>query len=121
MIHRVFTALSLLALTLLTQALFAQDRAAVNGTVTDPSGAIVSGAGVDLKSPATGLHRATITNENGSYEIIPLPVGAYTMTISKVGFKPTTVSEIDLQYGETRTIDARLEVGSTADTVEVTA
>src|SRR5258708_15438506 len=83
MMQRVFAAFSLLAL-----PLFAQDRAAVNGTVTDPSGAVVSGAGVDLNSPATGLHRAVLTNEDKSYEIIPLPVGAYTMTISKVGFNP---------------------------------
>jgi hypothetical protein len=101
--------------------LIAQDRAAINGTVTDASGAFVTAADIELKSAATGLHRTAATNEKGLYEITPLPVGTYSITISKAGFKPTTVSQIDVQFGETRTIDARLDVGSTADTVEVTA
>ena len=101
--------------------LIAQDRAAINGTVTDASGALVTAAQIELKSAATGLHRIAKTSEKGLYEITPLPVGSYTMTITKAGFKPTTVSQIDLQFGETRTIDARLDVGSTTDVVEVTA
>jgi hypothetical protein len=100
---------------------FAQDRAAINGTVTDPTGAFVTSANIELRSAATGLHRTTTTNEKGLYEVTPLPVGTYSLTITKAGFKPTTVSEIDVQFGETRTLDARLEVGSTSDTVEVTA
>lgn len=48
-------------------------------------------------------------------------MGTYSLTITKAGFKPTTVSQIDLQFGETRTIDARLNVGSTSDVVEVPA
>ncbi|HWZ32317.1 MAG TPA: TonB-dependent receptor [Bryobacteraceae bacterium] len=106
---------------LFSVSLFAQDRAAINGTVTDPSGALVNGAQVELKSASTGLHRTAATNEKGLYEITPLPVGTYTVTITKAGFKPTAVNEIDVQFGETRTIDARLEVGSTSETVEVTA
>ncbi len=99
----------------------AQDRAAINGTVTDATGALVMGAGIELKSSVTGLHRATETNEKGLYEITPLPVGTYGITITKAGFKPRTVSQIDLQFGETRTIDARLEVGSTSDAIVVAA
>ena len=114
--HRIF------ALTcLLTIPAFAQDRASINGTVTDPTGALIAGAAVELKSATTGLHRATTTNQRGIYEITPLPVGTYTLTVTDPGFKPTTVNQIDLQYGETRTIDARMVVGSTSETVEVSA
>jgi len=102
-------------------ALLAQDRAAINGTVTDPSGAVISGAAIDLKSAETGLHRSTLTNDKGLYEITLLPVGQYAITISQSGFRPTAVSQIDLAYGETRTIDARLEVGGATETVEVMA
>jgi len=109
------------ALFLMALPLFSQDRAAINGTVTDASGALVTGAAVELKSAATGLHRTAMSNENGLYEITPLPVGSYALSINKAGFRPTTVSGIDLQYGETRTIDASLEIGATAETVEVTA
>jgi hypothetical protein len=101
--------------------LVAQDRAAINGTVTDASGAIVIGADIELKSPVNGLHRKTSSNEKGLYEITPLPVGSYTIKISKEGFKPTEISQIDLQFGETRTLDAQLQVGTTSDLVEVTA
>src|ERR1700730_9182715 len=100
---------------------FAQDRAAINGTVTDTSGALVTGATVELKSAETGLRRATVTDEGGRYEIAPLPVGTFALTIVKAGFRPTTVNHIDLQYSETRTIDARLEVGGATETVAVSA
>ena len=92
---------------------WAQDRAAINGTVTDPAGAVVPGASAEVKSDATGLHRKALTNESGVFEIPGLPVGDYSMTISKTGFRSTTVSGIDLRYGETRTVDTRLEVGGT--------
>jgi hypothetical protein len=99
----------------------AQDRAAINGAVTDPSGAFIAGAPVELKSAATGLHRTALTNERGLYEIIPLPVGTYSITITKPGFKPTVVSDVDLEFGQTRTIDVTMEVGVTSETVAVTA
>jgi len=81
----------------------------------------VATAAVELKSDATGLRRAATTDERGLYQISALPVGTYTITITKPGFKPATVDRIDLRYGETRTIDARLEVGTNSETVEVTA
>ena len=99
----------------------AQDRAAISGAVTDPAGALVPAAAVELKSEATGLRRATATSDRGLYEINALPVGTYTITITKPGFKPATVDQVVVRYGETRTIDARLEIGGTTETVEVTA
>ncbi len=110
-----------LAICLLGLPLVAQDRAAISGTVTDPTGAFVPGAGVELKSLATGLHRAVATDGKGLYEITPLPIGTYSIAISKAGFKPTTIDDIALQYGETRTIDARLQIGATNETVDVVA
>jgi hypothetical protein len=100
---------------------YAQDRAAINGAVTDPTTALVGNATVELKSTNTGLHRVVSTNDGGLYEITALPVGSYTITIAKTGFKPLTIDQIDLRYGETRTIDAKLEIGGTAETVQVSA
>ncbi len=114
--HRLFAFICLLAV-----STYAQDRASINGSVTDPSGARVAGAAVDLRSAATGLRRAAITDQRGIYEITPLPVGRYTLNISKAGFRPTIIDRIDLRYGETRTLDASLAVGTTSQTVEVTA
>src|SRR5258708_2572161 len=110
-----------LTLCLIAFPAFSQDRAAINGTVTDASDALVAAAAIELKSAETGLRRATVTDQGGRFQITPLPVGTYSLTISKVGFRPTTVNHIDLQYSETRTIDARLEVGDATETIEVSA
>jgi len=102
-------------------AVFAQDRAAISGTVIDAAGALVGTASVDLRSASTGLHRKTLSNENGLYQLDALPVGSYSITINKVGFKPVAIESIELQYGETRTVDAQLEVGLASETVQVVA
>ena len=99
----------------------AQDRASLNGTVIDATGALVTAAAVSLQSPDTGLRRATLTNDAGIYEIPSLPVGSYTLTITKPGFAPFRTEGIDLLFGQTRTIDARLQVGDVSSRVEVTA
>ena len=62
-----------------------------------------------------------MTSDRGLYEINALPVGTYTITITKPGFKPATVDQVVVRYGETRTVDARLQIGGTTETVEVTA
>lgn len=74
-----------------------------------------------MTSPATGLHRETLSGSVGIYEFSSLPVGAYQVEITKVGFRPVTVSDIVLQYAENRTVDAQLVVGSASEKVEVVA
>jgi hypothetical protein len=116
--HRTLIAISVVLVSL---PLAAQDRAAINGTVTDPSGALVGGATVELLSPDTGLRRQSSTNESGIYEFPSLPVGSYTVTITKPGFKLFAIRTVDLLYAQTRTLDARLDVGTTTEVAEVTA
>ena len=72
-------------------------------------------------SNGTGLRREVHTGSAGTYEIPGLAVGFYTVTFTKDGFKPLNVKDVELAVGQPRTIDARLEVGATADAVEVTA
>jgi len=118
--QRVFLAFSFISCCL-SLPLFAQDRAAINGVVTDSSGAVVPGASVELLSSSTGLHRVTISDPKGLYEFTTLPVGSYTLTITKESFKPITIRNVDLLYGETRTVDAKLEVGGFSEIVTVDA
>jgi hypothetical protein len=101
--------------------MWAQDRTAINGTVTDPSGAVMPNVKVELKSPATGLSRETVTGATGIYEFPALSIGSYNIVMSKGGFKPFEIDKIDLVYGEVRTVDAILQIGLTANTVQVTA
>src|SRR5215468_6801051 len=102
-------------------SLFAQDRAAIDGVVTDSTGAVIPNARIELDSAATGFHRAASSNERGLYELTPLPVGSYTITITKEGFKPTIINNVDLEYAQTRTFDVKLGVGQFEQSVSVSA
>ena len=97
------------------------DHASLSGTVTDASGAVVQGAKVETRSAETDFRRQTNTGTGGTYEIPGLPIGSYTVTFSKEGFRPTEVKGVELAVGQPRTIDARLEVGAITEAVEVTA
>ena len=97
------------------------DYASLNGTVTDPSGAVVVGARVAAVSSGTGFRRETSTSAAGTYQMTGLAVGTYTVTISRDGFKAVDFKQVDLAVGQPRTIDARLQVGSITESVEVTA
>jgi hypothetical protein len=97
------------------------DHASLSGTVTDASSAVVQGASVETVSIETGFRRQTTTGTGGTYQIPGLPIGNYTVTFSKLGFKPVEIKDVELAVGQPRTVDARLQVGATTDTVEVTA
>jgi outer membrane receptor protein involved in Fe transport len=97
------------------------DYASLNGTVTDPSGALVQGARVAAVSSATGFRRETTTGAAGTYQMTGLAVGTYAVTVSRDGFKALELKQVELAVGQPRTIDAKLQVGAVADAVEVTA
>jgi hypothetical protein len=97
------------------------DYASLNGTVTDPSGALVQGARVAAVSSDTGFRRETTTRAAGTYQLTGLAVGTYAVTISREGFKAVQLKQVELAVGQPRTIDARLQVGSATESVEVTA
>jgi len=97
------------------------DRASLGGAVTDPSGAVVPGVRIELLSPATDLRRETVTNAVGIYNFSLLPIGTYNLTVSREGFKSVQIPAVELSVGQPRTIDVRLEVGSIASSVQVTA
>lgn len=91
------------------------------GTVTDPTGAAVTGATVTLTDTATNAVRTATTNQAGRYDFPNLPPGKYTLTISKSGFRQAKFSSQDVVVGESRTLDAKLDLGATTESVEVVA
>jgi hypothetical protein len=97
------------------------ENASLNGVVTDATRSFVPGATVTAVSSETGLRRQTVTNSAGVYQISTLPVGVYTVTISKAGFRSADFKEVGLTVGQTRTIDVELAVGTVSDSVEVIA
>ena len=97
------------------------DRSSLNGTVADPSGSVVPNVAVRAVSESTGWRRETTTGPAGNYELPALLVGKYELTFSKEGFKPFVVKNIELIVGQSRTVDARLQLGGMTDAVEVKA
>ncbi|MCI0418313.1 MAG: TonB-dependent receptor [Acidobacteria bacterium] len=113
------TVLVLLAL-LITRSALAQ-RAAINGRVIDPSGAVVVGAGITVTSTATGIKRTASSNEEGYYTIGLLEEGSYRIAVQLQGFKPIERSGVRLSAHQIAKLDFILEVGELTQTVDVQA
>jgi hypothetical protein len=116
-------ALLLCICTLLPSALFSQSSSTgtVAGTVTDPSGAAIVAATVTLTDKATNTPRVASTNENGRYILVDIPAGTYDVSVSKQGFRISRLSGQTVNVGSALTLNVTLEIGSVAESVEVTA
>ena len=104
-------------------ALFSQaaNTGSVAGTVTDPQGAAVAGATVTLIDTATNISRTTATNENGHYIFVDVLPGKYNVTVNKTGFRVSKLVDQVVNVGLALTLNVAMEIGSVAETVEVTA
>jgi hypothetical protein len=92
------------------------------GTVVDPSGAVIPGAKVTLRNPSTGLTRATQTDATGSYEFMLVPVGEnYVVEVEAGGFRKALQEGVTLLVNQVYRTDFRLQIGSTTQSVEVSA
>jgi len=103
-------------------ALFAQSASTgtVAGTVADPSGGAIVGASVTLTDSATSISRSEATNETGRYFFANVVPGKYTVSVSKTGFRVSKLVDQIVNVGGSLTLNVTLEIGSVAETVEVT-
>lgn len=91
-----------------------------NGTVQDPSGAVISGATVTLLNQTTSDNRTTVSNDRGYFTFAGLIPGSYTVTISAKGFQAWKQTDLTLNAGDSRAITGiNLTVGQASDTVTV--
>ncbi len=112
----------LVALALLAVAGNAQTfRGAINGTVTDPSGAMVAGASVKATNFGTSVARTTTTTSDGQYSFQDLPLGTYSIAVTASGFPVTTVDKIEVTAGSAYTLPVKLSIAKQTTTVEVSA
>src|SRR6202046_587003 len=111
---------SLAVLLCLASALGQTVTSSITGQVTDPSGAVISGAKVIAENAATSVKTSTETNASGVYTIRFLPIGTYTLTIEGKGFATQKISPFTLEIDQTAKIDASLTIGSST-TVSVQA
>lgn len=101
-------------------ALYGQTSAgAVNGTVTDPSGAVIVGATVRLSSPATNIETRTTTNSSGYFTFVNVRPGPYELRLEASGFKTAQVVSFTVGVSQTVTHNITLDVGEITETVEV--
>ena len=106
---------------LFVPTLSAQVTGSLSGTVTDQSGASVSGAAVTVKDVETGAIRTTTTGEAGLYQVFSLPIGAYEVLVSKQGFAEQIRTGIRLVVGQDATVDVTLHVGPISQQIKVNA
>src|SRR5258708_5451997 len=100
--------LVVLPCSLLAQSVVSGD---ITGTVTDPSGAVVSGATVNLKSADTGLNLTDTSSQSGSFRFPLLKPGRYTVSVAHGGFKGYNQT-ITVAVGQATTLNVKLEIGS---------
>src|ERR1700683_3900034 len=93
----------------------------MDGTVTDPQGAVITGAEVTVTQPATSQTFHVTTDEKGYWALPSLGTGTYRVTVTHAGFKAASNANIVIDAGVPATVNIALEVGATTDTVEVTA
>ncbi len=118
-----FLVATLIALTFSVSAL-AQSNAtdsALEGYVTDSSGGAVPGAVCTAVNLGTGIRTETVSGENGYFRFALLPIGSYSLSATKPGFKEFRQTGITLNVGRQVRADVRMEVGDVVETVNVTA
>src|SRR5438270_338799 len=113
--------LAVLLLSLGSSNAFAQATASatIQGTVTDKSGAVVSGAEVVAKNKATDITRTASSDDTGFYRFELLPAGTYTLTVNKTGCAPIAQT-IEILVGQTAAVNAELKPGAASELIEVT-
>ncbi|PYS76522.1 MAG: TonB-dependent receptor, partial [Acidobacteria bacterium] len=93
----------------------------ITGTVTDTAGAVVVGATVTALNEATGIRQTQTTTDAGLYSFASLPVGKYTITVEKAGFKTSKQTGNVLEINTPLTADVTLAAGEVSEVITVQA
>ncbi len=114
----------LLMLTLLTFAggaiAGAQVTGAIRGTIEDASHSLIPGATITITNLETGARRTVQTDASGNYDVLSLPIGRYSISADKAGFKMAIENNLNLVVGQQAFVNLALQIGSTSETVVVT-
>lgn len=111
---------ALVILTACSAALAQLGTGQIEGTISDPSGAVIPGATVTIRNLDTGSERVLTTDSGGRYRAVALPPGPYSVKVEHTGFQPLERSGLNVVVGTTISIDLTLEVKAVAEAVTVT-
>src|SRR5437016_12383484 len=114
----VFLLLGTLTISATTQAQVA-NTGSVRGSVSDPSGAALSGAGLTLVEVHTGASQETKTDAAGSFNFPIVPVGSYRLQVTMMGFKSFAEAGISVHAAEPTNLAVTLTVGATSEKIEI--
>src|SRR5271165_657369 len=103
------------------QSAFAQSTAAITGTVTDATGAVVPNASIMVRNQATGEERTTQSDAAGQYLVPSLAIGTYRVEVKSQGMQTVVATNLTVDVGTTVRQDFALKVASTTETIEITA
>src|SRR5271157_5441928 len=95
--------------------------ASIRGTVTDPTGAVVSGAKLTATNSATGIIFSTTSSGTGNFVFLQLPIGDYSIKAEQSGFKSYQASGIHLDLDQVYNLNAKLEIGAATEQIVVEA
>src|SRR5256885_6848010 len=96
-------------------------RGAINGTVTDPSGAAVPNATVKATESATSIEHSTITSTEGQFAFQDIPLGLYKVSVTATGFPTNTIDKVEVVAGSIYTLNVQLKLGQSSTSIEVSA
>src|SRR5467141_1656425 len=96
-------------------------RGAINGTVSDPSGASVPNAAVKATESATGIDHNTVTTSDGAFSFQDIPLGFYKVSVTASGFPVYAVDKVEVVAGSIYTLQVKLTLQQQSTTVEVSA
>src|SRR6266853_3291927 len=115
----IFALFLIVALLLIPNAHAQQTLGGITGTVTDSSGAVISGATVTLVGNQTKLNRTQTSSTTGSYAFVNLPLGTYTLSFTQQGFQSQNIPSIQVQANRTATVNAELKIGNVSESITV--
>jgi len=113
---------SAIIISLFAVSAYAQsDRGTITGTVLDPGGAVIPSAKVLAKNTDTGATSETVSTETGNYTLPSLPAGLYEVDVEAAGFRKAIRTGVVVEVSGTVRVDLKLEVGSTSESVTISA